>query len=408
MLRKLRIPVVAAALTLPLIGSAAYAQESADNLAARPMDVGVSTVAAEITGERTGEELTRNDTVLYTSPRTVISYPGAAYVKVHVNAMKLAAGDRLVVSDPAGRERHVYTADPSRSARPSSDSSATFHRTQGFGAMSIDGDTAVVTIEKTSRASARSLDRAGHGVRIDRVWRGLTDAERLADQTRAVCGRDARQDAICYAQSHPTHYARSKATAKIIMNGSGSCTAWRVGNTNRMLTNNHCIKAANAVRTTEVQFGYDCATCGRNDPVTPTKVSGAEFFKTNATLDYTLFSMDRFEAVTSFGTIYLDPRIPVAGEEIYIPGHGDGKPKRISIVEEPGAPQTCTVYKVSGNRTSYNCDTSGGNSGSPVLSATSHKAISLHNTGRCPNDNGSNRIDKIYPEIQSMIDNRIR
>ncbi|GGJ76062.1 hypothetical protein GCM10010123_02560 [Pilimelia anulata] len=400
-----RKAVLATALAIPLVATAAHAESRGADLAATPLDPGTATVT-ETGGERTAVEEATDTTLRYTAGRTVLSHPGASSVKVHINTLRLAPGDRLVVSDPAGTERYAYSVDPSRATAPASDASATLHRTRGFAAMSVEGDTAVLTIEKSSRTAAATLDRAGYGVRVDRVWRGLSDAERLADrQQRAVCGKDARRDVVCYAQSHPTEYARSKAVAKLIMNGSGACTGWRVGKTNRMLTNNHCIGNASTAKSTEVQFAYECKTCGGNDPGAVTKVAGTEMFKTNGSLDYTLFSVDKFDAISSFGTLFLDPRAPRDGEQIYIPGHGDAKVKRLSIVEEPGETKNCTVFGTSGNRMRYNCDTSGGNSGSPVLATSSHKVLSLHNTGSCPNNNGSNRMDKIFPEIQSMIDN---
>jgi V8-like Glu-specific endopeptidase len=53
----------------------------------------------------------------------------------------------------------------------------------------------------------------------------------------------------------------------------------------------------------------------------------------------------------------------------------------------------------------YNCDTSGGNSGSPVLAASSHRVIALHHLGSCPNNNQGVKINLVYAEISSMIDN---
>jgi hypothetical protein len=50
----------------------------------------------------------------------------------------------------------------------------------------------------------------------------------------------------------------------------------------------------------------------------------------------------------------------------------------------------------------YTCDTSGGNSGSPVLSS-SHKVLALHHLGGCLNEGA--RMSLIYPQISSLIDN---
>ena len=51
---------------------------------------------------------------------------------------------------------------------------------------------------------------------------------------------------------------------------------------------------------------------------------------------------------------------------------------------------------------SYSCDTSGGNSGSPVLNA-SHRVIALHHLGGCPSNQGA-KAHLIYNEIASLIE----
>ncbi|GGJ87057.1 hypothetical protein GCM10010123_15820 [Pilimelia anulata] len=354
-----------------------------------------------------GVLLDRAIDVRYGAAPTVLRFPGATYVKIHLAALRLAPGDRLTVADPAGREVHTYRVDPTLAAAPAADSGYTRHRTRGFAPMSVDGDTAVVTIHRdgSGRVSGRALDRAGYGAHIDLVRRGYDEAEYARANPSAVCGKDARRDVVCYKERHPTEYARSRAVARMLKGNSGWCTAWRVGNTNRLFTNNHYLGKASELQGMEIQFEYDCATCGGNNPGAGVKVAGGDLIKTNASLDYSLFTVQNFDKITGFGTLYLDVRAPSNGEQIYIPGHGDTKPKRLSIYEEDDSSPRCTVRSTQGNRTAYNCDTSGGNSGSPVLAVSSHKVISLHNTGSCPNNNGSNRIDRIWSEVSSQIDN---
>ncbi|MCK8678313.1 trypsin-like serine peptidase [Streptomyces lichenis] len=335
--------------------------------------------------------------------RTEIRSPGSSYVKVHFASLKLAGDDYVSVSSPDGREKHTYYADPRRG------SDRTEHGHPGFAALSIDGDTAVVTLHATAARQAQRLGRAGYGVVVDRIYRGFDAAEQQAQdrKARSVCGRDARRDVVCYRGSHPTEYARGGAVARQLLNGRGHCTAWRVGNTNRMVTNNHCLGSAADLRASEFQFDYQCATCGGNDPKPGTKVSGADFIRTSSALDYTLFSVNSFDSIRSFGTLYLDARTPQAGERIYIPGHGDAKAKRLSIYEESDGGATCKIdVAVRGEDTGYRCDTSGGNSGSPVLAASSHKVIALHWGGGCPSGtNIGTRIQLVYDQIRGDIDN---
>lgn len=396
------IAVLAAA--APVTPAPALAQQSDRPLRAHHLDSRVSPAGEEVLADlslryaRTGA-----------SWSTRVSRPGSRYVKVHFAELTLLPGDYVTVSGPDGREVHTYHGDPAR-GRHAADSGFTRHGIPGFAALSIDGDTAVVTLHASGAGprNATRLAREGYGVRVDRYFRGFTTEEYAARAPRpfSVCGTDARRDVVCYKDSHPTEYARSRAVARQLLDGLGYCTAWRVGNTNRMLTNHHCMESAADLSASEFQFAYDCATCGGGDPGAGTKVGGAQFLKTSAleALDYTLFSVADFAAVQQFGTLYLDPRPPVAGERVYIPGHGDTLPKRLSLYEDTQGGATCKIDVVSsGVNTGYRCDTSGGNSGSPVLAASSHKVIALHHLGGCPN--WGTRITEVHNEISGLIDN---
>ncbi|TDD27133.1 serine protease [Actinomadura sp. KC06] len=357
-----------------------------------------------------GEKKAANTELRY-SPKSrttqvTLREPGSSYVKVHFASVRLLPGDRVTVASPSGREVHTYYGDPTV-RKQGGDSPFTVHGGTGFAAMSIDGDTAVVTLHSSAkRGDAAALTRQGFGARIDSYFRGFTQAEYTAANPRpfSVCGTDGRRDVTCYKESHPTEYARSRSVARQLLNGLGHCTSWRVGDTNTMLTNQHCMENEADLRGSEFQFDYDCATCGGRNPGAGTKVSGAQLLKLSplSALDYALFSVNNFESIKQFGTLYLETREPTAGERIYIPGHGDTLPKRLSVVEDGGG--NCVIRTPSsGVNTGYMCDTSGGNSGSPVLAGSSHKVIALHHLGGCPN--WGTRISLVYKEISSLIDN---
>lgn len=341
-----------------------------------------------------GEEKVANVAIHSRAAGHMIHEPGATYIKVHFSTVNLGPDEYITVANPARTEVHTYHAVPQ-----AGDSDRTVHGRKGFAALSIDGDTAVVTRHGKS------------ALRIDGYWRGYTDAEIVAHNPGilSVCSTDARRDVVCYQTSHPTEYTRSRAVAKLLIGGGGSCTTWRVGDTNRMLTNKHCFSTQAAVQASEMQFNFQCATCGGNNPGAGTKVSGAQLIKVStggsSQLDYTLYSVNNFTAIQGFGTLYLETRAASTGERIYIPGHGDGRPKRLSIYENTQGGTLCTVR--SGNYNTYNmsysCDTSGGNSGSPVLSAN-HRVLALHHLGGCPNNQGA-KAHLIYNQIAGLIDN---
>ncbi|WBB81613.1 serine protease [Micromonospora sp. WMMD882] len=330
----------------------------------------------------------------------VIRHPGATYVKVHFSSLRLAPGDHVTVSSPDGRESHRYDRHLDRATG----SDYTTDGRPGFWAMSVDGDTAVVTLH-SSRSSRATV------ATIDRFWRGYAPTEIAQHNLSAqsVCGTDARRDVVCYQSSHPTEYARGRAVARLLISGGGMCTTWRVGDTNRMLTNKHCFSTQAAVSGSEMQFNYQCATCGGANPGAGTKVSGATLYKVSAggssQLDYALFSVNNFANIQSFGTLYLATTATTTGARMYVPGHGDGNPKRLSIYEDTQGGALCTVRNANYNtwNISYSCDTSGGNSGSPVLDAN-HRVIALHHLGGCPANQGA-KAHLIYNEIASLIAN---
>ncbi|MEU1250045.1 trypsin-like serine peptidase [Micromonospora arida] len=330
----------------------------------------------------------------------IIQHPGATYVKVHFNSLRLAEGDYVTVSSRDGKESYRYDRHLNRATG----SDYTTDGQPGFWAMSVEGDTAVVTLH-SSRPSR------GSAAIIDRFWRGYDRTEIAAHNfsTQSVCSTDARRDVVCYQNSHPTEYARGRAVARLLISGGGLCTTWRVGNTNRMLTNKHCFSTQSAVSGSEMQFNYQCATCGGANPGAGTKVSGATLYRVSSggssQLDYALFSVNNFAAIQGFGTLYLATTATSNGTRIYVPGHGDGTAKRLSIFEDTQNGATCAVRNANYNtwNISYSCDTSGGNSGSPVLNA-SHRVIALHHLGGCPSNQGA-KAHLIYNEIASLIDN---
>ncbi|MGC4808800.1 trypsin-like serine peptidase [Micromonospora sp. DT233] len=330
----------------------------------------------------------------------IIRHPGATYVKVHFSALRLAAGEYVTVASPDGRESYRYDRELNRATG----SDFTTDGAPGFWAMSIDGDTAVVTLHGSSAS------RAGVAT-VDRFWRGYDQAEiaRHNFSAQSVCSTDARRDVVCYQSSHPTEYAKGRAVAKLLISGGGACTTWRVGNTNRMLTNKHCFSTQSAVSGSEMQFNYQCATCGGSNPGAGTKVSGATLYKVSSggssELDYALYSVNNFASIQGFGTLYLATTATTNGTRIYIPGHGDGNPKRLSIYEDTQNGTTCSVRNANYNTSniSYSCDTSGGNSGSPVLNG-SHRVVALHHLGGCPSNQGA-KAHLIYNQISTLIDN---
>ncbi|GAA4730566.1 hypothetical protein Prum_045950 [Phytohabitans rumicis] len=329
--------------------------------------------------------------------RMTLHYPGATYVKPHFSRVLLLPGDYLTVSDPAGTEVHRVGGD--------------LLSTAGRWAMSVSGDTAVVELHSI-RPDLLGLEStlANLGVSVDKVAHGFSSSARAAARERqpeSLCGGDDKADAVCYRSKDPVAYERSKAVARLLINGTELCTAWRVGGNNRMLTNNHCIATSSDAYDTEVWFNYQCAQCGGHAVFRSTKVWGDKVLSTDEALDYTLFTLEDFSLVKKFGFLELDLRRAARGEELYIPQHPGGDPTMIAMDSDEDANGNCVIDDPSytgyakASDVSYYCDTEGGSSGSPVISKKTDKVLALHHFGGCPNS--AVRVDLIYNKIKSQL-----
>lgn len=342
-----------------------------------------------------------------------ITTQDASFIKVHFDYFNLPEGVVLEVSNPSGTEVYRY----SNSNRDSFtwDESLGHDGMSSFSSMSISGNTAVIRLE----VKGKPLNNRGqyYGVHVTTYSQGFPNdyiegvfGEALPVDVESTCSGNQRYDAACYEQSHPTEFERSHAVARLLM-GNSLCTTWRVSDDNRMMTNNHCTSTASGVASSEAWFNYQYTSCNGNQLGSTTKVSGDQLLATDYTLDYTLFTVNNFSSIQSFGNLGLDVRMPIQDEEIYIPQHGSGNPKELAIESDANAGNICRIDVVSaygraaGTDTGYYCDTIGGSSGSPVLARSSHKVIALHHFGGCPNQGVL--IDKIWPQISGFFPNGI-
>jgi hypothetical protein len=330
------------------------------------------------------------------------TYPGASYVKLHFDRMAMLPGDYVTVSNPSKTESYRYDS-----------TSATADK----WAMSVTGDSAVLEMHRAA-GNVVSNVLGNLGVGVDQVAKGFTRQQLQAEpedqmlpptrtgKEESVCGTDTSKDAACYKSSDPVAYTKSKAIARLLINGTELCTGWRVGPKNRMLTNNHCFTTSAEAYDTEVWFNYQCATCGGYDVFQPTKVWGSQVLSTDHTYDYTLFSVGNFAAIQKFGYLALDTARPAKGQELYVPQHPAGEPTRIagSLGEKAG---NCSVIDpnytgyTAGSDVSYLCDTEGGSSGSPVISRKTNKVVALHHFGGCPNSGV--RADLLATKLAKLL-----
>jgi len=309
----------------------------------------------------------------------VVHVPDASYIAVHFETFDLAEGDHVVLSDPAGTYNHVYEGKG--------------YREQGgdFWALSVTGDTLIVTLY------AQGVEPPRFGYRIDQFAHGYPLPEPEGGQgIEAICGTDDSIDAICYETSFPDAYQESRAVVKLLKNGSSHCTGWLVSCENHIMTNDHCVGSQSELNQIEFQFMYQRPSCGSGTATYQLQLQGGTYLRSNYALDYCLLMPDlgTHDPQSVYGYIQIDNRLPNINEQIYIPGHPAGWPKRLSLESTHSQDQSgyCEVYSTSqtpchggSGDIGYYCDTQGGSSGSPVLSRESNKAIALHHCANCPN-----------------------
>ena len=246
---------------------------------------------------------------------------------------------------------------------------------------------------------------------------GLTFGDDPPLSGASTCGSNQKADVICYQLSYPREYSRVGPIARMVITDPvsvgadfGSCTAWRIGPNNHMLANKHCIADQAQLAAAEFWFNYQRPKCGSGAPGPVVKVAGDTLLAVDETLDFALFTVKDFETIAGFGYLNLDIRPPIAGEEIYIPQHGGGKPKEFGIENDQSDDNLCHIDIASypspiddtpDTDTAYTCDTITGSSGSPVLARSSHRVVALHHWGTCPNK--AVRIDKLWPVIKSKV-----
>jgi len=343
----------------------------------------------------------------------VVSAQDATYIKVHLGQFDLPRGVTLEVSSPDGTQVHRYSSQ-ARDAH-TVDAGLDEDGRSRFGVMSIHGDTAILRLTGTAEEAwdgHRGVQVAHYdeGLPLDQVAgpAAVSPAAGAAAGTRAICGAHDLQPVACLAGNDRQAYNAARPVARLLIGGRLLCTAWRVSSDNRLFTNNHCFNSAAGVASTEVWFNHEAARCGSGIPAAVTKVSGATLLKTDAALDYSLFTVNQFATIARFGHLGLDVGTPRPGQEIFVPQHPGGRLKELSVTSDAQGGGRCTLISTtvnSGRDASYSCDTQGGSSGSPVIGRASNRVVALHHLawGNCTNSGA--RIDLIWPQVKQYFNN---
>ena len=321
-----------------------------------------------------------------------VSHPGATYIAVHFERFELAPGDLLVLSDPTGLQRHVYRER------------GLAGRGGDFWGLSIFGETMELTL------ISYQANSTAWGLEIDRWVHGFGPGEGPAEPD-SLCGAEDFKDVECYKDTYPEEYRKARAVVRLLKNGSSHCTGWIASCENHIITNEHCVGSQAELDQIEFQFEYKRPGCGSGTASAELQLQGGTLLEVQAGLDYALILPDLAgnDPQATYGFLQSATRLPDIDETMYIPGHPSGDPKRLSLESTDSHDQSgrCEVFSTSEpactggpvDDVGYYCDTEGGSSGSPVLSALSHRVIALHHCADCPNRGVPMR--DVYNDIQA-------
>jgi subtilisin-like proprotein convertase family protein len=326
--------------------------------------------------------------------RVAIRHPGATYLTVHLERLELGPGDHLAVLDGTGKEQARLTG-----RGPRGDG-------RNFWTPAVHGDALVLELHAPGGGEPHeryglSADRYAHG------FAPLAPPAAEAGSIDSVCGSDNRRDVKCYETSHPVEYERARAVGRLLVYGSWVCTGFFVSCDGHMLTNSHCISTQDGVENTQITMMFENSACEAIDPSSDRVLTGSQLIKNWGPLDYILFTVA--EDASEYGFLGFDPRLPDPGERIYMPAHHSGAVKAFGIESdrEPGG--VCRVtespWTWSNDDVMYYCDTTGGSSGSPLLSGETHRVVAINHTEsqNCVDGNAAVRIDKIFPQIRDLL-----
>ncbi|XHF06338.1 trypsin-like peptidase domain-containing protein [Archangium gephyra] len=213
----------------------------------------------------------------------------------------------------------------------------------------------------------------------------VPNAESTASVESPVIVGSVNWTAATSLSSTSTERTRSKAVGYLSIPAVGSrCTAWLVAN-DKIVTNNHCIGSSADAVGAKVSFNYE-------DGVASTSriwYDCSIFVKTWTAEDMTVLTCKALNGYLPgqvYGKLTVASANAVNSSSMYVIHQNcDYNATPSCVPNKKYSPGTVLNTNWSSNELSYNADTLGGSSGSPVLAgasaANAHYVIGLHHVG---------------------------
>nr|AIG55863.1 secreted protein [Achlya hypogyna] len=280
-------------------------------------------------------------------------------------------------------------------------------------------------------SSAPVCNEAGFGLSITGVvvttFADLLVETKDRSKSEDFCGTDSSQHIVCkYSKANPQHsmyaYGRPRDSSSTLLHlilravlaGYGAVTATSsrttIASVNQaLLHSSHTSTGSQSdADNTQFQFVAESYLCdGILGAVCPgvTEAMSATLVRTNARLDYALLKLNA-ALPAKYGYLQASTASISVGTAIYIPQHPRAGCKLISNLDDSKAPTTVTSINAPGcsgkGGITYNADTDGGSSGSPVISVATNAVLALHYCGGASCMNTGMQMSRIIADLAPL------
>ena len=193
------------------------------------------------------------------------------------------------------------------------------------------------------------------------------------------------------------------------------CTAWLINDENKcFLTAGHCDGGS------VVQFNVPLSTSTGatvNPPPEDQYPIDPESYQSNGGQgvgnDWAYFGafpnsntgLTAYEAQGNVAYTLADPPADPSGQDIRITGYGTTSAPVPNEWNQAQKTHVGPLVFVTGNTVNYQTDTTGGNSGSPIIHENTGNAIGIHTHAGCSATQGNNGTNILHPDLQNALTN---